>query len=109
VINGWSNKLLSRWGLAGNLIQLRQSHASPIAPTDLGTHHVDIVLATGPEIALRSALATAGALPIVMIAIHYDPFALGYVMSLARRRHRAPSRCDFVPWRFSEAAASVRR
>jgi putative ABC transport system substrate-binding protein len=33
---------------------------------------------------LKSALATAGALPIVMIAIDYDPLALGYVMSFAR-------------------------
>jgi hypothetical protein len=91
LINGWSTKLLSRWGLAGNLIRPCQSHASPIAPTNLGPRHVDIVLATGPEIALKSALATAGAPPMVMIAIDYDPLALGYVMSLARRRHRAPS------------------
>jgi hypothetical protein len=70
---------------------------------ELAARHIDIVLAAGPEIALKSALATAGALPIVMIAIDYDPLALGYVMSLARHRHRATSRRDFVPWRCSDA------
>jgi hypothetical protein len=44
---------------------------------ELAARHIDIVLAAGPEIALKSALATAGALPIVMIAIDYDPLALG--------------------------------
>jgi putative ABC transport system substrate-binding protein len=51
---------------------------------ELAARHIDIVLAAGPEIALKSALATAGALPIVMMAINYDPLAHGYVMSLAR-------------------------
>ena len=45
---------------------------------------VDVILALGPEIALKSALAVAGSLPIVMIAIDYDPLARGYVPSLAR-------------------------
>src|SRR6266498_2122530 len=44
----------------------------------------DVILAIGPEIGLRSALAATRTLPIVMIAIDYDPFARGYVASLAR-------------------------
>jgi putative ABC transport system substrate-binding protein len=44
----------------------------------------DVILATGPEIGLRSALAVTRTLPIVMIAIDYDPLARGYVTSLAR-------------------------
>ena len=44
----------------------------------------DIVMATGPEIALKSALAATRTLPVVMVAIDYDPFARGYVTSLAR-------------------------
>jgi putative tryptophan/tyrosine transport system substrate-binding protein len=44
----------------------------------------DIILAIGPEIGLRSALAVTRTLPIVMIAIDYDPLARGYVTSLAR-------------------------
>lgn len=44
----------------------------------------DVVVATGPEISLKSALAAAANLPIVMIAIDYDPLALGFVRDLAR-------------------------
>jgi putative tryptophan/tyrosine transport system substrate-binding protein len=50
----------------------------------LAAHDLDIILATGPEIALKSALAATRTQPIVMIAIDYDPFARGYVTSLAR-------------------------
>jgi ABC-type uncharacterized transport system substrate-binding protein len=44
----------------------------------------DLIVATGPESALRAIAAIAGPLPIVMIAINYDPIARGYVASLAR-------------------------
>jgi len=45
---------------------------------------VSILMAAGTEIALKSALAATDTLPIVMLAIDYDPIALGYVTSLAR-------------------------
>jgi putative tryptophan/tyrosine transport system substrate-binding protein len=51
---------------------------------ELGARNVDIILASGPEISLKSALANAGTKPIVMVAIDYDPLARGYVTSLAR-------------------------
>jgi putative tryptophan/tyrosine transport system substrate-binding protein len=44
----------------------------------------DIVIAAGSEPALRAARAAAGALPIVFLAIDFDPVAKGYVASLAR-------------------------
>jgi putative tryptophan/tyrosine transport system substrate-binding protein len=44
----------------------------------------DIIIATGPERGLTSAIAATDTLPIVMIAVDYDPFARGYVQSLAR-------------------------
>ena len=50
----------------------------------LAARELDIILATGPELALKSAIAATRILPIVMIAIDYDPFARGYVTSLAR-------------------------
>src|SRR5262249_45525370 len=50
----------------------------------LATRELDIILATGPESALKSALAVTRTLPIVMIAIDYDPFVRGYVTNLAR-------------------------
>jgi putative ABC transport system substrate-binding protein len=51
---------------------------------EIAARNVDVILALDPEIALKSALAVAGPLPIVMIAIDYDPLARGYVPSLAR-------------------------
>jgi putative ABC transport system substrate-binding protein len=51
---------------------------------ELAARNVDIFFASGPEIALKSALAAAGTQPIVMVAVDYDPLARAYVTSLAR-------------------------
>jgi putative ABC transport system substrate-binding protein len=51
---------------------------------ELVARNVDILLATGPEISLKSARAATQTLPMVMLAIDYDPIARGYVTSLAR-------------------------
>jgi putative ABC transport system substrate-binding protein len=44
----------------------------------------DIMVAAGPERSLKAALAAADGLPVVMIAVDYDPVAKGYVKSLSR-------------------------
>jgi putative tryptophan/tyrosine transport system substrate-binding protein len=54
------------------------------AMKELVRRKVDILIASGTEIALKSALAATDKLPIVMIAIDYDPLALNYIASLAR-------------------------
>jgi putative ABC transport system substrate-binding protein len=51
---------------------------------ELVNRGVDILIAIGTETALKTALAATDRLPIVMLAIDYDPIALGYVTSLAR-------------------------
>ena len=51
---------------------------------DLVARKVDIMLATGPEVSLKSARAATQTLPLVMLAIEYDPIARGYVGGLAR-------------------------
>ena len=51
---------------------------------ELASRKVDILLASGPEVGLKSAMATAGTRPVVMVAIDYDPLARGYVRSLAQ-------------------------
>ena len=53
------------------------------ATKELLRRKVDVILAT-TEPVLRSAMAVSRSLPIVMIAIDYDPLALGYIRSLAR-------------------------
>ncbi len=44
----------------------------------------DVIVAFGPEEALKAALAATRTIPIVMVAIDFDPIALGYATSLAR-------------------------
>jgi putative ABC transport system substrate-binding protein len=50
----------------------------------LVSQNPDIVLAYGPEAPLKAAMAATKTIPIVMVAIDYDPLALGYITSLAR-------------------------
>lgn len=45
---------------------------------------VDLIFAPGPEAALRAVQASTTTIPIVIVAIDYDPIAHGYVSSLAR-------------------------
>ena len=54
------------------------------AMKELVGRNVDIIIAAGNELAPKAALAATKVLPIVMIAIDYDPLALGYVASLNR-------------------------
>jgi putative ABC transport system substrate-binding protein len=44
----------------------------------------DLLVATGPESALQSVVGASGFIPVVMVAINFDPVARGYVQSLAR-------------------------
>ena len=46
--------------------------------------NVNVLVTQGTEPALQAALAATRTLPIVMMAANYDPFASGYVKSLAR-------------------------
>jgi hypothetical protein len=54
------------------------------AMQELVRRKVDVIIAAGPEIALKSAVVATSSLPIVMLAIDYDPVARGYVTGLAR-------------------------
>ena len=51
---------------------------------ELAARKPDIVIAAGNEPALRAARAAVGTLPIVFLAIDFDPVERGYVASLAR-------------------------
>jgi putative ABC transport system substrate-binding protein len=46
--------------------------------------NVNVLVTQGTEPALQAALGAASTVPIVMIATNFDPFARGYVKSLAR-------------------------
>jgi putative ABC transport system substrate-binding protein len=44
---------------------------------------VDLVVATGPESALQAVIGASRSIPVVFLAVQYDPIARGYVNSLA--------------------------
>ncbi len=55
-----------------------------VAAAELMQSRPDILVAVGPEIALQTVVAAKRAIPIVIVAINYDPIARGYVNSLSR-------------------------
>src|ERR1700730_7918276 len=65
-------------------IQAPSIEGYELAYRELPARRVDIMLAAGNEPALRAARAAAGAVPIVFIAIDFDPVEKGYVASLSR-------------------------
>ena len=46
--------------------------------------NVDVLVADGPEAVLQAAVAATNTIPIVMIAVNFDPFARHYISSLSR-------------------------
>src|SRR5205085_11558059 len=44
----------------------------------------DVIVASGVEAVLKALLAAAGSIPIVFLAVDFDPIALGYVTGLRR-------------------------
>src|SRR5208282_6873362 len=69
---------------AFEFLQIKSIDDFHSAYAELARRKVDIFVATGSEPGLRAALAAAGTLPIVMLALGFDPFEKGYVASLAR-------------------------
>ncbi len=45
---------------------------------------VDLIVATGPEVAMQAVVGASRSIPIVFLAVQYDPVERGYVTSLAR-------------------------
>jgi putative ABC transport system substrate-binding protein len=56
----------------------------PTLAADLVKRQVDVLLSSGPEGTLHAARHATSSIPIVMVAIDYDPVALGYVAGLPR-------------------------
>jgi putative ABC transport system substrate-binding protein len=71
--------------LTVEIVRVDQDPQKLFAETaDLVRSNVQVLVATGPEIVLKAAVAASATIPIVMWAINYDPIARGYVKSLAR-------------------------
>ena len=69
-------------------IEFRSAEGKPERFPDLMSElvrlGVDVILPVGPEASLRAAQKATTAVPIVVVAIDYDPIARGYVGGLAR-------------------------
>jgi len=55
-----------------------------VAGAELLGANFDLIVAVGPEVALRAVIDAGRPIPIVVQAINYDPIARGFVASLAR-------------------------
>jgi putative ABC transport system substrate-binding protein len=77
---GWveGQNLTVEYGFADGKIE-----SLPALAVDLA-RRVDLMVAVGSEFTLRAATQASRTIPIVMIAINYDPVARGYLASLGR-------------------------
>ena len=55
-----------------------------VAAAELMRTQPDLIVASGPEVSLQAVVGASRAVPIVIIAVNYDPIERGYVGSLAR-------------------------
>jgi ABC-type uncharacterized transport system substrate-binding protein len=55
-----------------------------VAAAEMMRSSPNLIVAYGPEVALQAVVGASGFIPIVVIAINYDPIERGYVKSLAR-------------------------
>jgi putative ABC transport system substrate-binding protein len=56
----------------------------PALAAELVQRNVDVLVAGGPEAVLRAARDATSTIPIVMVAVDYDPIARGYIAGLPR-------------------------
>ena len=54
-----------------------------VAAAELMGSPMDLIWANGPEVALQAVVGASGFIPIVILAVNYDPIERGYVSSLA--------------------------
>ena len=55
-----------------------------VVATELMRSQPDLIVALGPEVALQAVVGASGFIPIVFVAVNFDPLARGYAASLAR-------------------------
>jgi ABC transporter substrate binding protein len=71
-----------------NLIIDYQSVDDPRGPfvvaAELTRSRPDLIVTSGPEASLQAVMGVSGFIPVVMIAVNFDPLARGYIASLAR-------------------------
>jgi ABC-type uncharacterized transport system substrate-binding protein len=56
----------------------------PALAAEFVQRNVEVLVVGGPEVTLRAARQATSTIPIVMVAVDYDPIALGYIAGLPR-------------------------
>jgi putative tryptophan/tyrosine transport system substrate-binding protein len=76
--------------IVGQVVSLRQPRPAVLADiADIVRSGAVLLVALGPELALQAAISAGGNLPVVFVAVNYDPIARGYAQTLARPGGRA--------------------
>ncbi len=88
-VNPRSNGFASLGGSTGkNLVTAFQmpkdSRDISAIAADLVRQNVDVIVTGGPEASLKAARRATSTIPIVMVALNYDPVEKGHVASLPR-------------------------
>jgi putative ABC transport system substrate-binding protein len=55
-----------------------------VVAAELTRSQPDLIVTIGPEASLQAVAGASGFIPVVMIAVNFDPLARGYISSLAR-------------------------
>ena len=55
-----------------------------VVAAELVRSQPDLIVTIGPETSLQAVVGASGFIPIVMIAVNFDPLALGYIPALAQ-------------------------
>jgi putative tryptophan/tyrosine transport system substrate-binding protein len=77
--------LIEGANLVAHVVESEQSQPALFAAVaEMVRTGPQLLVVSGPELPLRAAVSAAPSLPIVIIAINYDPIALGYAQTLAR-------------------------
>jgi putative tryptophan/tyrosine transport system substrate-binding protein len=70
--------------IAFEFLELPDHRAVAEAMRELVRRNVDIIVDAGEEVTLQAAMAATPSVPIVMLAVTYDPVVQGYVSSIPR-------------------------
>jgi len=63
---------------------LDDPRGSFVVAAELVRSQPDLIVTIGPETPLQAVVRASGSAPVVMIAVNFDPLALGYIEGLAR-------------------------
>jgi ABC-type uncharacterized transport system substrate-binding protein len=63
---------------------LNDPRGSFVTAAELMRFQPNVIVAAGPEIALQAVIGASVSVPIIVVAVNFDPVGRGYVASFAR-------------------------